>query len=302
MSKFAKYAWFVVGYNILVILWGAVVRATGSGAGCGNHWPKCNGEIVPTPESIETLIEFSHRITSAAAGFLVIGLVVWAFRVYPRKSQVRIWAIISLAFILIEGWIGMLLVRYDLVAYNVSKIRAFVVALHLINTFLLLASMAITAWLASHNKKVKFRRDRTLGVLFVLCVVFTLAFSAAGAVTALGDTLFPAESLAEGLKQDLDPAGNFLIQLRVIHPALAILVSFFIYRVVDSVNKRGWGDEVNKWGRIVIWTMVCQIIGGFINVLLLAPVWMQVIHLLLADLFWLALIIFFSNVMFLKVE
>lgn len=68
--RFARYAWFTTGFTVLVILWGAVVRATGSGAGCGNHWPSCNGQIIPWPAQIETLIEFIHRITSGLSGLL----------------------------------------------------------------------------------------------------------------------------------------------------------------------------------------------------------------------------------------
>ncbi len=44
---FSRYAWGVLLWNVLVALWGAYVRATGSGAGCGSHWPTCNGEILP---------------------------------------------------------------------------------------------------------------------------------------------------------------------------------------------------------------------------------------------------------------
>src|SRR5262249_41187531 len=64
LSPLARFAWFVVAYNIAVILWGAYVRATGSGAGCGSHWPLCNGQVLPSAAQTQTLIEFTHRVTS----------------------------------------------------------------------------------------------------------------------------------------------------------------------------------------------------------------------------------------------
>ena len=86
-SGFAAYAWAVLGFNLLVILWGAFVRATGSGAGCGSHWPLCNGEVLPRAPALATLIEFSHRLTSGVALLLVIGLVVGAWRGFPRATS-----------------------------------------------------------------------------------------------------------------------------------------------------------------------------------------------------------------------
>ncbi len=297
MNKFAKYTWFVLAYNVLVVLWGAVVRATGSGAGCGNHWPKCNGEIIPRPEQIETVIEFAHRLTSAFAGVLVIILLVWAYRQYAKGSMVRKWALAAFIFIVIEGWVGMLLVRLDLVADNASSGRAFVVALHLANTLTLLATIAITAWLASGNQAVVRRKDRKLDWLIGSGLLAMLLLSAAGAVTALGDTLFPATSLAEGLRQDFDPASNFLIQLRVYHPVLAIIVSYYLFRIGGWIKERDLGAIVVRLVNGLYLVVALQILAGFITIFLLAPLFMQILHLLLADVFWLLLVVLSANVL-----
>ncbi|KAA3644761.1 MAG: heme A synthase [Chloroflexi bacterium] len=297
MSRFAKYAWFVVGYTIVVILWGAVVRITGSGAGCGSHWPDCNGQIIPRPEEIETLIEFSHRVSSAFSGVLVIVLVIWAFRAFPRKSPVRGWSLAGLFFILVEGWIGMALVRLELVADNASVDRAVWVAGHLGNTFILLATLVVTAWLGARKAQVRWRGDKTLTWLMGIALIAVILFSSAGAVTALGDTLFPAESLMEGIRQDLDPASNFLIQLRIIHPALAITTSLGLYWLGQYLLRRELGDRVKRMVTLLYWVMGTQILAGFVTVILLAPPYMQVVHLLLADLFWLSLIVLAANVL-----
>ena len=171
------------------------MRATGSGAGCGNHWPLCNGEAIPIPRHIEQLIEYSHRISSALDGFLVILLVYFAFRLFAKGSKVRQWAVLALVFIIIEGLLGRSLVVNDWVAGNISVARAVVVAIHLANTYILLATLTVTAWMAQVDEQVTLRRDKLANTLMIIGLVLTIAFSAMGAVTALGDTLFPAESL-----------------------------------------------------------------------------------------------------------
>jgi heme A synthase len=287
--SFSRYSWFLVFYNVLVILWGAVVRATGSGAGCGNHWPLCNGEVVPTAQHLETTIEFTHRITSALDGLLVIGLVIFAFIVYQKKSLVRRWAIISLTFIIIEGMLGRTLVVQDWVADNVSIARAIVVSIHLVNTYLLLASLAITAWLSTAGVEISWRRDRLANWLLGVALISVMLFSAMGAVTALGDTLFPSESLLADIKKDFDPTSNFLIQLRVIHPILAIITGFYLLYVLRFLRTRLLGKKVTRLTSFILALMVIQGAAGFITILTLAPIYMQILHLLLADTFWLTL-------------
>src|SRR5687768_1412604 len=87
--RFATYAWFVTALTLAVILWGAVVRASKSGDGCGDHWPLCNGSVVPDASQTKTLVEFAHRATSGIAFLLVVVLGVWAFRAFGRGHAVR---------------------------------------------------------------------------------------------------------------------------------------------------------------------------------------------------------------------
>ncbi|MGB7341199.1 MAG: COX15/CtaA family protein [Phototrophicaceae bacterium] len=302
MSRFAKYAWFVSAYTILVILWGAVVRATGSGAGCGNHWPACNGEILHRPEQIETLIELSHRLTSAFAGVLVIILLIWAFRAVFAYNQtfIRRMAIMTFVFILIEGALGAALVRFELVADNASVARAVVIGLHLVNTLILLGFSTLTAWGATHqHRAMHFEGFSRQGRLMLIGIIGFILLSAIGAVTALGDTLFPVESLIEGIRQDLDPTANFLIQLRIWHPIFAIVVSAFLfytgYQILgdDSLGKN---RQITRFVNLLFAVITLQVVGGFINVLLLAPIWMQIVHLLLADLMWMLIIVLSAEV------
>jgi heme A synthase len=293
MSNFAKYAWFVTIYNVGVILWGAVVRATGSGAGCGNHWPACNGQIIPYPKSIETLIEFGHRVSSSFSGVLVIILLIWAFRLTleHRQKFVRWMTVLSFIFIIIEGGLGAALVRFEWVADNASVERAYVVALHLANTLILLTFMTLTAWGASHDEALHSNRDRNIRIGLIVSLLAYMFLSAIGAVTALGDTLFPAESLAHGLQQDFDSSLSFLVRLRIWHPVVAIIVSAYLYAFAYYLLKHYEHEQVERLVMLMFMTIALQVGGGFLNVILLAPTWMQIVHLLLADTLWIILVI-----------
>ena len=144
--RFALYAWATLAYNLAVVVWGAYVRATGSGAGCGNRWPLCNGIVSPHSPAVATVIEFTHRATSAIDLILVAVLAVWAFRAFPRRSPVRLGALLSMVFLVSEAAIGGALVLLEHVGKNASANRAYSLSTHLVNTLTLLACLALTAW------------------------------------------------------------------------------------------------------------------------------------------------------------
>ena len=290
-SRFSKYAWFVLAFNVAVVLWGAYVRATGSGAGCGQHWPLCNGVVVPRAARIETLVEYSHRLSSALAGVFVLILLVWAFRAYEKGHVVRRGAVFSTIFILTEGLVGAGLVLFELVAHNQSLARVYAVSLHLINTFILIAFLALTAWWASGGQPLRLRGRGGMLWTLVIGVVGMFALGVSGAITALGDTLFPAGSLAEGLQQDFAATAHFLVRLRVWHPVVAIVVGLYLAVIAGIFRAEFQGNKLRVLTRAVQITFIVQLIAGFVNVLLLAPVWMQMLHLLLADALWILLVL-----------
>lgn len=296
LSRFAKFAWAVLVWNVIVVLWGAFVRATGSGAGCGNHWPLCNGEVVPASPQVETLIELSHRLTSGVALIGVLVLLIWAFRAFPRRHPVRYGAVVSAVFILTESLVGAGLVVFGWVAEDTSAERALVVSIHLFNTFLLVASLAVTAWWASDHRPIALPGRSWIVWALRVGLLGVLVIGITGAITALGDTLFPAASLAEGLRQDMDPSQHFLIQLRVYHPLLSILVGVYLLVVTRVLRSQDTSPTVDRLGRILSIVIVVQLAAGFVNVLLLAPVWMQIVHLLLADLVWISLVLLSASV------
>lgn len=288
---FVRFSWGVLALNLGVILWGAFVRATGSGAGCGSHWPDCNGEIVPRAQSIETAIEFTHRATSGLALVVVIAQVVWAIRIFERTHQARRAAIASTIFVVTEAAIGAGIVLLELVGENASAARAGWIALHLVNTFLLVASLTLTPFFASRERDAPVDAGGGIGWLLGIGAVALLVTGVAGAITALGDTLFPARSLAEGLAADASSTAHFLVRLRIVHPLIATLA--FVYLVMASglVAMLRPSSEVRRMALALGAAMIVQMGVGLLNVALLAPVWMQIVHLLLADIAWIALVL-----------
>ncbi|MEM9553747.1 MAG: COX15/CtaA family protein [Acidobacteriota bacterium] len=288
---FARFTWGVLVYNLGVVLWGAYVRATGSGAGCGSHWPLCNGEVVPRAPSVETMIEYSHRVTSGIALLLVVALPFLARRVVPPGHRLRKVAWVTLVLMLLEAGIGAGLVLFELVADNASAARAMFMATHLMNTFFLLAAITLTAWWAGGGAAPVRPFDRRIARLAGISIAATILIGISGAVAALGDTLFPATSLGDALRQDLSASSHVLIQLRVLHPFLAVGGGFLLLMLVSAVRKTKPSATTRRWANRLNLLVLIQLAAGGINVLLLAPVWMQLVHLLLADLLWLSLIL-----------
>ena len=286
MARLARYTWVVLIYNLAVIAWGAYVRATGSGAGCGAHWPLCNGEVLVRPQTVETLIEFSHRATSGLALISVVVLFFWARRLTPPGHPMRLGANLSLGLMLSEAALGAGLVLFQLVANDASAARAFAVAAHLLNTFLLLAALTLSVFWASGGAALVPVASPQARNRLVLGASALLLVSVAGAVTALGDTLFPSGSLSEGLTADLSATSHFLIRLRTIHPILAVMVALYLMTTVWQIANGA--PRARSRPRSVTRGLVPRPAAGGRNGVLLAPVWLQLVHLLLADLVWVA--------------
>jgi heme A synthase len=288
-KTFARYAWAVLAYNLGVVLWGAFVRATGSGAGCGNHWPLCNGTIAQHSPSAATIIEFTHRVSSGLDLALVALLVVWAFRRFPRQHPVRLGAALSALFLVTEALIGAALVLLQHVARNVSVSRAYSLSTHLVNTLTLLACLTLTAWWSTERPAPKGLTSASRVWMAGVSLASVAVLGVSGAITALGDTLFPASSLAAGLAQDLDPAANIFLRLRLFHPLIAAAVgAWLLFYAVSSASHR---PDVSRRAWSLVALLGAQIVAGVVNLLLLAPVWMQLVHLLLADLLWITLVL-----------
>jgi cytochrome c oxidase assembly protein subunit 15 len=286
-TNFTRFAWAVLAANLLVILWGAYVRASGSGAGCGSHWPLCNGEVVPHSPRIQTVIEFTHRAMSGVALLAVIALGGCSVLLFPPNHRVRKATIYAMIFFAAEALLGAGLVLLNYVAQNASVGRAFYLSMHLVNTEFLLAALALSAWYSRDSAPSPQRPSPVI----LAALPIAILVSVTGVIAALGDTLFPATSLAEGLRQDLSPSASFLIQLRSSHPVLAILAAAYFLAVAVSVIRSKPQPVTTQIALGVLVLSVAQLCAGAINLALLAPIGMQIVHLLLADLLWITLVL-----------
>jgi heme a synthase len=286
-ANFTRFAWGMLAWNVLVVLWGAYVRASGSGAGCGSHWPLCNGEVVPVAPRIETIIEFTHRMMSGVALVAVIALWLWSRISFTRGSRVRSMALASFVFLIAEALLGAGLVLFNYVDKNASFSRAFYLSLHLTNTLLLLGALAMTAWFSRAAVQISARRSP----LVMAALPIAVLVSVTGAIAALGDTLFPATSLAQGFHQDFSGTANFLLRLRVLHPTFAILAAAYFVMISVVVLRSAQRGVATKLAAGVLALALTQLCAGALNLILLAPVWMQITHLLLADLVWVSLVL-----------
>lgn len=288
---FRRYATIIVVYLLFVILFGAWVRITHSGAGCGSHWPTCNGDIVPLAPSTETIIEFTHRVTSGVLGPAVLILVGWSARTFGR-SRVTVAAVLTMVFVVLEALIGAGLVLKELVADDDSVPRAIIISLHLVNTLILTGAAVLTAWWSFDDRTLRPRalgRGTWLLLAGLLALVVTCM---TGAVTALGDTLFPvspgAGELLSHVRDEMSSANHFLVRLRIVHPVVAVVAAGVLYGV------GAWGREYTKdpftprFARGLQHAVVAQVVVGIVTIGLSAPGWMQLVHLLMAQMVWIA--------------
>jgi heme A synthase len=110
-------------------------------------------------------------------------------------------------------------------------------------------------------------------------------------VAALGDTLYPARSLLGGLAADVSPTAHFLVRLRMAHPVLALVGAITVALAAGRVLREREDAKTRRFAWTVTGLVLLQLLVGLANVALLAPVWMQLVHLLLADLVWMVFVL-----------
>lgn len=290
--KYAIFAWVTVAYTLAVILWGAYVRMAGAGNGCGAQWPLCDGQFLPSHPQLKMLIEFLHRVSSGVDAVLVVGLMAGGYWLYPRRDRVRVAATAAVVFMGMEAMLGAALVLFGWVGTNLSAARVGVDALHLCNTLLLLGSVGLTAGFASGLPAAQtggcdVRERRLLGAALGAVMVT----AALGAMAALADTVLPSATLVAGLRQDFSTSSFWLERVRVLHPAAALATgAFVLWLLLD-----GLAPSSSEGSRRLGWALGLVVllqwgVGG-LDVILLAPVGLQVLHLLIADLLWLLLVV-----------
>ncbi|MBS2032813.1 MAG: COX15/CtaA family protein [Deltaproteobacteria bacterium] len=276
-------------YNLAVVAWGALVRATGSGAGCGSHWPDCNGQVVPTSPTVKTAIEFTHRATSGIDTILAIALLVFAFTRFPRGHGTRRGGVMFMVAMVLEALAGAGLVKLGLVEKDASPLRAVAISIHQVLTLYLLFSLALLVmWSRGEVSELKLRGQGTTGLLAIGVLAGVPLLAISGAIAALGDTLYPTTSLSAGMHADFAASSAVLLKLRVLHPLFAVGVAAFVFASMVGLARRGPRARDAAYTTGVL--LLCQLGAGVVNIALLAPTWMQLAHLVLADLTWISLV------------
>jgi heme A synthase len=293
--RFAVFSWGVLAYALVVISWGYFLRISQSGDGCGTSWPLCEGAFVPAEASFPTWVELIHRVSSGLVLAAVVGMAAWAVKLHGRGHPVRLAAALSLVFTVSESLFGALLVVFGWVAEDVSTARVLIRPFHVTNNFFLMASLGLTAWWSSRglDRLPALIRLRERDLFQPTLAVVVLA--ATGSWTGLAGTAFPAESLREGLSQYLSPA-HVLVYLRTVHPLVALVTVALVARLLSKRWAHTHGPD-----RRVLWAVAgfgsAQILLGPLVIALLHPVGLRMLHLLVADLFWLSFVFFVSSVL-----
>lgn len=291
-TKFVRFAWFALVYNVVVVVWGVFLRASKSGDGCGRYWLTCHGEVVPSAPELKTVIEFAHRVMSGIDLLVVGALVIWAFVRFGRGSQVRKASVVALVFIITEALIGAVLVLSGNTAGADTAARPFLAIGHLLNTFVLIGALTVTLWLASTGRTITLRNAGRTGWLFGLGAAVFLLIGASGSLAALSGMLFETKSLGEGLRQDFSSASPLLLRLRLAHPLLSIFGGVFLIFLAGWLRSPArTRPGTARWAGVLSALVLGQIVFGALTLLTHAPILMQLGHLLLADLMWIAFVL-----------
>jgi len=284
-----QYAAIVIGFMVLVILEGALVRATGSGAGCGNHWPLCNGDFFPHHPRLATVIEYTHRSMTGIIISLISILIAWTFLARPTGDRARRAVVWSGILLITEALLGAVLVKGGYVESNASDMRVVMQCIHFTNTMLLLAAITLTWWWLRDRPEGSTNLRPQARMVAWISLIATLFVGGTGSVAALADTLFPPSSLQAAFLQDFAAQSPLTVRMRWLHPATAVIALSCAIWIAMQLR--------SKLGHLVVGLVCLQLLLGAADVLLLAPTWLQVLHLLGADLYWIALVVACSSIL-----
>ncbi len=291
-ARFARFSWGLLAYVLAVVLWGVYLRASGSGDGCGVDWPDCGGAFtLNSGAKTKTLIEYAHRASTMLLGFLLLAQVVWAWRLFPKRHPVKFALGAALFFTALESWIGKALVNKGFVAYSQASERVYWFAGHQVNTLMLAAAFALAAWFASGQPTLKLRGQGPFLFVAAASLVALLGLTVTGAISALGDTLYPPENHLQVMEQALLPTANLVMRARPVHPYTAVVVAMFLSLAAGLFSHLRPSAQTKRFATGVWGLLGLQMVIGLVNIGLLAPIWMQVIHTFAADLLWLSLVL-----------
>ncbi len=274
-------AWTTLLANGLVILQGALVRATGSGAGCGSHWPTCNGQVLPLSHTAESLLEFSHRLLALFVFALGVWLLTCALRSRQEQPGLFVFAVAAFVFLIFEVLLGGATAIFGLTGDNTTVARGLMVASHLVNSLLLIGTLTLAVVYARPQAPwpLRLAEQGTLAAVLSLGLLGMLVLMFSGGIAAMGNTMFPSESLAAGLAADFNAEAHPLIRLRILHPLIAISVGVYLFLALGLSRLLKPVPEASRLAQVLFGVYLFQLALGVANVALLAPTVLQLLHL-----------------------
>jgi protoheme IX farnesyltransferase len=284
-KNFASFAWFTLFYNLLVVGWGVYLRAMKYGDGCGSNWPLCNGPKDPLRGPVATLIESSHRISTELAGLIAVGLVIYAARAFGKGHLAKKFTGVALLFTIVEALVGRHLVVKGLVTSNDTLERAFWMGAHVLSTFMLVGAIAMAALSASNIRPIKLKAQGTAGWLLTFGFVGTMLLGVSGAISAFGHQVRPDVA---GLSEMMKPSAFWASKLAVAHPVGSASIGLYLLLMCGLIQHLRPDPFVKNSARLLIGILVTQMAIGGLNIFLKAPVTLQMMHLVLADLNWIS--------------
>ena len=280
LSLFSKIAWWSLVVNLGVVAWGAYLRAMQYGDGCGSHWPLCDGESKPLHGPIAKIVEFSHRGSTGLTLLFAVALILLGRRWFPAGSQTRKFAYIVGAFVALEALVGMVLVKFGLVANNASPQRAWVMSFHVVSTFLLMAATTWAAYTGTGGRRLVFKGQGAVGWMLALGFAMLAGLGVSGAISALGHTLDPVPDV---LREAVRPGAFWMVRLQPYHPYVSLAVGMFMVLIATLLGNLRPSPEVRRAGIIMVGAFLIELGIGLANILLKAPIGLQMVHLAAAD-------------------
>lgn len=288
VPRFATFAWFVLIYNLAAVAWGVFVRASKSGDGGGAQWPLLDLSHQPMSGTFARLVEGSHRLSTALCGVFAILLLVMAIRNFPKGHQARLFSGIALGFTLLEGLIGAALVLFKLVTTNESAARVGVMSFHVISTMLLVSSIALAAMSATGAGRMRLKGNGSVLPMGILSFLGVMVLGVTGAINALSHTLMPVKDV---ISQAARADAHWMQQAQPLHPYLSVAVGLLVCLFAGMLGHLRPSEPVKKATKIMVVMFVGQLLLGLVNIRLDAPIWMQMLHLVMGDALFVSMVV-----------
>jgi protoheme IX farnesyltransferase len=288
--RFAAFSAGVLAYTVLVILFGAFVSSSLSGDGCGVSWPTCHGSLLPDG-SAKSAIEYTHRLTSGLLGPMVLVMIGWVWRLFPRGLGARSAAVWLALITVLEAALGAKLVLNGWVAGDDSMQRVAMSGLHLANTFVLLSSATMLVYFGFGGRAIRWRGSSALHLAAWSILAGLMALGVTGAITSMGDLIYPKEFRLDRAIESLPASAHFLERMRQAHPFAAMGIGLLVAALARFASARTGSAAVARASRLLQAGYLVQLGIGLVSLATSAHIAMQMIHLLAADAMWITAVL-----------